>query len=970
MLCKDISHYTVLEKVGEGGMGVVYKGRDTLLERFVALKFLPEEYAHDPVLRERFLREARAASALNHPNICTIYEAGEDGGRVFIAMEFLTGLTLKELVRRGPVPYDQLLAIALDTIDGLAAAHAEGIIHRDIKLANIFVTNSDRVKILDFGLAKRTGPKRLGSLDADPGNEGSDESQMTSGLAALGTAAYMSPEQALGKPLDERTDLFSFGIVLYEMATGRAPFSGDTTGMLFLSILQQTPDEPRVHNPEVPEDLQRIIAKCLEKDRELRYQHASEIRTDLQRLRRISGEHVAVTDQAEGTSQSRPVQQQSSRSWPAHGIAIPTPPITAPPRRRQWRLLSAASVALIAVIAGGALYFNSHKAQALSAQSSIVIADFTNTTGDPIFDGTLRQALAIDLAQSPYLNVVSDRRSAAALRQMVKSADTRLTLQVAREVCLRTSSQGLIAGSISQTGEAYQLTLEAFNCQTGSRLASSHAEAGNRDVVIKALGDAGLKLRRQLGESLASLNDFGTPLQEATTSSLLALQAFSEAHRVGREQGDAVAMPYMQKAVELDPNFAMAYADLAAIYMNTLQPGKGVESFRKAYELRNRVDQRDRLYIEANYQHATGDREGSIRTCNEWAKLYPADWAPHARLGLIYLDTGQFEDAVRENRDALRLSPGGVGSYANLMLAYLNLNRYDEAKHVYDTARTHNFDDVFLREARYQLAFVQNDTGTMQELLQSARDVAGYEDRLLAQAAAAEIYYGRFANGRDLFAQAKRVASQQNNPEAVADYQLRAAIDEATVGNMASARKLVNEALAGSAGQNMREQAALALALAGDNQYAERLCEELEQQRPLDTIVQNYVLPTIRAIIATNTGHPSEAIRLLAPAAKYELAGEPYGNIAPAYVRGMTYLHLGLGAEASREFSKLTEHTGMVNSSILGSLAHLQLGRAETIAGNRDAARTHYQDFLALWKDADPDLPIYQQAKTEYKKLN
>ncbi len=961
-------------------MGVVYKAIDTRLERFVALKFLPDDLAHDETLRDRFLREARAASALNHPNICTIYHVGEEDGKIFIAMEFLDGVTLKELVRRGPLAYDRLLDIAVDVTDGLQAAHSAGIIHRDIKLANIFVANSGRAKILDFGLAKKTAPKHAALVAAGAGSPRNlgDDAHMTSGLAALGTAAYMSPEQALGKPLDERTDLFSFGIVLYEMATGRAPFKGDTTGVLFLSIVQETPEPPRQLNPDVPDELQRIIGKCLEKGREQRYQHASEIRADLQRLRMTSDSHkLAVaamppeaTASSNGDQWSR--KSESKPSWTSvQEQASPTPSAVTPiskPRRRWKTFTGAATLLVVAMLVAGGLYLHSRRTRALTTQESIVVADFANTTGDPIFDGTLRQALVVDLGQSPYLNVVSDRRVAAALKEMEKPLDERLSREVAREVCLRTNSQALVAGSIAQVGQQYQLDLEALNCQTGSKIASSEIEARDRDEVIKALGDAGRQLRQRLGESLPSIQKFGAPLQEATTSSLEALQAFSQAHRVGREKGDAAALPYMERAVQLDPNFAMAYADLAAIYMNTLQSNKGLESFRKAYELRNRVSQRERLYIEAGYEHATGDREKTIATCKEWTELYPADWAPYARLGLLYLDTGQFEQAVPQNAEAMRLSPGGIGSYTNLMLAYLYLNRFDEAKATYDEARARNLDDVILRETRYRLAFVQGDTATMDELVRTGNATTGFQDRLLAQAAEAEIYNGRFDKGRNLFEQAKALA-RQSNPDAVAEYEIRAAYSEATVGNSASARKLAAQALATSRTRFVVQQAALTFALAGDNQSASLLCDELAQQAPFDTIVQSYVVPTVRAIIAMNRHDPAEALKDLTVASKYELADVSFGSMQPAYIRGLAYLATAQGAEAAHEFNKLIQHPGLVNSSILGSLAQLQLARAEEMMGDHDAARTHYQDFLALWKDADPGIPILKQARAEYAKL-
>lgn len=970
MINREVKQYRILEKLGEGGMGVVYKAYDTRLERPVALKFLPEEYADDPALRQRFLREARAASALNHPNICTVYEIGDDDGLTFLAMEFLDGETLRDLVRRGPVAYRKLLDIAEDAADGLEAAHQAGVIHRDVKLANIFVTKSGTAKILDFGLAKKTQQE---SKAAAAGLDGAiDESHLSSGLAALGTAAYMSPEQALGRPLDNRTDLFSFGIVLYEMATGKAPFHGDTTGVLFLSILQETPAAPRDLNPDIPDGLQKIIQKCLEKDRDLRYGSAAEIRADLEQLRTA----------ASGQSSSSHALQTVPAAAPAV-IAVPPDGNSQldeaqhadsdRPRKRLGRgfwPLTGSSAIVIALLIAAVVYLQSRKAHSFTSQDRVVVAEFTNTTDDTIFDGTLRQALTTDLGQSPFLYVVPDRAISAALKQMSKPVNERLSRDIAREVCLRTNSRAYLAGSIAQDGQQYRIELEALNCETNASIASAEAQASNRAGVIAAVGNAGQQLRRELGESLPSIQQHEKPLIEATTSSLEALQAFTEGQTVRQQQGDQAGLPYLKKAVELDPNFAQAHMMLGTVYANLAEIGLSNVAFTNAYQLSNRVDQRERYLIESTYfESVTGETEKAKHIAEDWIHDFPGDSVPRLRLARQYESVGQYDKAALQFREAIHLDPYSYAPYSGLMMAYMQLNKLDEAKATYESAKAHQIDSEYLSRARFYIAFIERDERTMQALLDAGKGKPGYEDRLGVEAAVAAAYFGRVAESERMFAHVIAVANSMNAKESAAEHNAGLAFIEAEVGNTESARTYAEKALAISPNRSVTERSTMVLARTGDNARAKQLADGLSSQYPVGTIMQSYTLPSIRAMIDVNQKNPSKAIELLNAALPYELAMQSFANVQPAYVRGLAYLEAGDGPKAAAEFRKLIANPGVVTSSITGALAYLQLARAEKMSGNKEQARTSYQDFLALWKDADPNIPVLKQAKAEYALL-
>jgi tetratricopeptide (TPR) repeat protein len=928
--------YEITASLGAGAMGEVYQARDERLGRDVAIKVVAGHSTEAPQARERFEREARSVAGLQHPNICTVYDVGDADGRAFIVMELLQGETLQQRLRRGPIDLPAFFDMAIALADGLHAAHAAGIVHRDIKPANIFLTEHGP-KILDFGLAKAFRA-------TEPISAVETRGMLTESGTTVGTIAYMSPEQLRGETADARSDLFSLGVVFYEMATGQSPFTGTTSAAIGGAILHEEPLPPQRLRADVPDALDQLVLKALEKDRDLRYQSAADIRADLQRQRR-------PTDVTSG------------------GASVATV-VTAPHRSERLRWAGGAAL-LAAVSAAGYWSYVARSTPALTETDTIVLGDFTNTTGDAVFDDALRQGLIVQLQQSPYLHVLPDQSVRRVLTMMGQPPDAKLASAIAMEVCQRSSSAAVIDGSIASLGSQYVLGLTATDCRSGELLDTQQSQVPGKEKVLGALSDMARAFRMRAGESLAMIRTHEKPLEEATTASLEALKAFSAS---AREGGCAGRIPMLKRAVELDPEFALAHASLGPCYSGTGQRQLSIQSATRAYELRQRATDRERFFIEYAYDRdVTGDLEKAFQGVTLWTQTYPRDLNAHGlRGGFSAHGTGRYEEVIASTERALAIDPDFVFSRSQSVSANMFLDRFDAAKRALQRASA--VLDPPALALGYYIAMLEQDVAAMDRLATGIKESP--ESHLLPHVQSlAAARTGQLRRARTLAREAVNAAEGRGLRETAAVYESAAAVWEAFSGNQSAAKQRAVTALGMSDGRDVTYAGGFALALVGDITRSESLANDLERQYPRDTLVRFTYVPTLRALAALARNEPTRAIELLQANVPYERAVPAtgfnffFGSLYPVYVRGQAYAASGQHQQAAAEFQKVLDHPGLMMGDPAGARARLEKARSLARTGDRAAARAAYQDFLALWENADADVPILAEAKAESAKL-
>jgi serine/threonine protein kinase/Flp pilus assembly protein TadD len=982
----SISRYRIIEKLGSGGMGEVYLAEDTRLGRKIALKLLAEELTQNRDRLNRFDQEAYAASALNHPNILTIYEMGDEAGRHYIATEFIDGETLRKRLMGTPLELPELLDIAIQIAGALEEAHAAGIIHRDIKPENVMIRRNGHVKVLDFGLAK---------LTERPQSEETDTEAVTRALVqtdaglVLGTSQYMSPEQARGKPVDARTDIWSLGVVLYEMATGRAPFAGETKTDVIVAIAKSDPPPVARFAPSTPTEFEWIISKALRKAVDERYQTIKELESDLKKLKqRIEfqtelersmppEQYRATLSSMAATEIHSSVANLSTQS--AVTPAVPTGSLaSAGPTRassaeyivseikRHKKGATVAVVAAVALVVAAVAYFSyGRKSTALTDKDTILLADFMNTTGDPIFDSTLKHALAVQLGQSPFLDIFSEDRVRDSLKYMNKLPDTRVTREVAKEICARNGIKAMLLGSISGVGSHYVVSLEAVNSQTGDNIASAQFEVDGKEEVVKALGTAASSLREKLGESLATIKRFDAPIENVTTSKLEALRQYSFGAETHSKADYKNAIPFYKNAIELDPNFALAYARLAYCYNNTGQFELSRAASTKAYELVDRVSEREKFIIKSSYYGGvTGQWEEQIEELESWKRTYARDWEPLNLLSNRFTTVGPFERAVKEGNQAIALNPNDARAYVNVGVAFIQLNRFEEAKDILRQAEKLKPESVNMHARLYQLAFLNGDSAMMKEQIDWANANGWGQDALVWQGRVAG-FLGQLSTADQLNNRVIGMIRQSNAKETMAQVLLMEATRNLMLGNCARATQLAKEALDLSREQGNVVNAAHAYAACGQAVPAQTLVDELTKNFPLDTLLRSTWIPIIRAQAELYRGNSAQAIQLLESTRKYNA----FGDFWPQYLRGQAYLKDKNGTQALGEFKMIIANRGWYPLSPLYPLAHLGLARAAVLNNDLATARKSYQDFFAIWKDADPTLSALVAARSEYEKL-